>query len=213
MTPDNSALLAASKACPIVPVLTIHDVKDAGPLAKALAAGGLTIAEITLRTEAGLAAISEMKSACPDMLVGAGTVLSQQDVAATIQAGSDFLVTPAVSSRLLPALKASIVPVLPGTATPSEALELYEEGFEILKFFPAETNGGVGALKSMAAPMPNLKFMPTGGINAGSIASYLALPNVVAAGGSWMVSKDALARKDWDAVTKAAAEAVAAISK
>ena len=168
MTDNFAKLISALKACPIVPVLTIDNLQSAAPLARALAGAGLTTAEITLRTPHALAAISAMKAAAPELFIGAGTILSSKDLNAALEAGSDFIVTPAVSTKLLPAIKACSKPVFPGTATPSEALELYDQGFKYVKFFPAESNGGIPALKSMAGPLPQITFMPTGGINGQS---------------------------------------------
>lgn len=171
----------------IIPVITIDDIAQAAPLAKRLVKQGYTVAEVTLRTKAAPAAIVEMKNAAPTLIIGAGTVLGQDSIERALVAGSDFLVTPATSAHLAALLKYVPVPVFPGVATATEAQTLYEQGFEILKFFPAESNGGVSALKSMAAPMPHLKFMPTGGITEKTANDYLSLPNVIAVGGSWMM--------------------------
>ncbi len=211
MTDNFERLISALKACPIVPVLTIDNLQSAAPLASALANAGLTTAEITLRTPHALAAISAMKAAAPELFIGAGTILSSKDLDAALEAGSDFIVTPAVSTKLLPAIKACSKPVFPGAATPSEALELYDQSFEYVKFFPAESNGGVPALKSMAGPLPQITFMPTGGINGTSAPNYLALPNVIAVGGSWMVDKQALISGDFDKIQASARQAVAAL--
>jgi len=183
--PDN--FLAALKKCAIIPVITIDDIGKAAPLAKRLAKQGYTLAEVTLRTDAATAAITEMKKAVPELIIGAGTVLDQDDIDRALEAGSDFLVSPATSARLASRLKDVSVPVFPGVATATEAQTLYEQGFKTLKFFPAESNGGILALKSMAAPMPHLKFMPTGGITEQTAKQYLKLPNVIAVGGSWML--------------------------
>ena len=211
MTDNFEKLISALKACPIVPVLTIDNLQSAAPLACALAGAGLTTAEITLRTPHALAAISAMKAAAPELFIGAGTILSSKDLDAALEAGSDFIVTPAVSTKLLPAIKACSKPVFPGAATPSEALELYDQGFEYVKFFPAESNGGVPALKSMAGPLPQITFMPTGGINGQSAPNYLALPNVIAVGGSWMVDKQALISGDFSKIQASARQAVSAL--
>lgn len=211
MTDLYAATMTALDACPLVPVLTIHDASTAGALATALLESGLTVAEVTMRTPAALDAITEMKKAAPGLIVGAGTILSAQDLNAALAAGSDFIVTPATSEKLLPALQQCSIPVFPGVATPSEALTLYDHGFTYLKFFPAESNGGVKALKSMAPPLPMIKFMPTGGINGNSAPDYLALANVVAVGGSWMVDQSAMDNHDFLAVTEAAKKAVSAI--
>ena len=211
MTDDFAKLESAFKACPIVPVLTIDDIPSAAPLAKALGAAGLTTAEITLRTPQALAAIRVMKDAAPDMFIGAGTILSPKDLDAALEAGSDFIVTPAVSTKLLAAIQTCPKPVFPGVATPSEALEMYDQGFAYVKFFPAESNGGIPALKSMAGPLPQITFMPTGGINGQSAPNYLALPNVIAVGGSWMVDGQALTSGNFEKIEKSARQAVAAL--
>ncbi len=211
MNNNFSNLIRAFKACPIVPVLTIDNIQSAAPLAKALSKSGLTTAEITLRTPQALDAIAAMKAAAPKLFIGAGTILSSDDLDAALDAGSDFIVTPAVSSKLLPAIKTCPVPVFPGVATPSEALEMYDNGFEYVKFFPAESNGGIPALKSMAGPLPQITFMPTGGINEQSAPDYLALPNVIAVGGSWMVDKQAVAEGNWDKIISVAKAAVNSI--
>lgn len=206
-TNTYKSVFAALNACPIVPVLTMHDAGLAATLATTLWDAGITTAEITLRTPEALASIRAMKAAAPKLCVGAGTILSAKDLDAALEAGSDFIVTPAVSSKLLPAIKAIDVPVFPGVATPSEALEMYDNGFEYVKFFPAESNGGVPALKSMSGPLPQIKFMPTGGINGKTAPNYLALPNVVAVGGSWMVDQKAVSSEDWASVKATAIQA------
>lgn len=192
--PEN--LARAFAACAIVPVLTIEDVSHAPLLARALAGAGLTCAEVTLRTAGALPALKAMKQAAPALLVGAGTVLSPHNVRAALEAGSDFLVTPAMAPGLLAALEGVPVPVFPGVSTPGEALHMLEQGFSHLKFFPAEASGGTAALRAMAAPLSAIRFMPTGGIHGGNVADYLGLPNVFAAGGSWMVDSAALAAGD-----------------
>ena len=183
----NTQIKTALKKHRVVPVITLHELAQAAPLARRLAKEGYTVAEVTLRTDIAASAIEAMKKAAPGLVIGAGTVLSQADIERALKAGSDFIVTPATSPALAALLKAVPIPVFPGTATPTEAQTLYEQGFELLKFFPAKSNGGVPALKSMAAPMPHLKFMPTGGITEKTAPDYLALPNVIAVGGSWMV--------------------------
>lgn len=200
--------LSATKTCPLVPVLTIDDANKAGEIARALHAAGLTIVEVTLRTDEALAVIEEMKKAEPNLWVGAGTILSEPDIRLCLNAGSDFLVTPATTKMLREQLIGVPVPVFPGIATPSEALEAYDIGFEYQKFFPAESNGGVKALKSIAAPMPDIKFMPTGGIGPQTAQDYLSCSNVIAVGGSWMVNKSAIENSDWRAVETTAKQAI-----
>lgn len=204
MTSSLDALKAAARRAPIVPVLVVPDVDAAAPLAEALVAGGLTIAEVTLRTESGLKVIEEMKKAQPDLIVGAGTVLTGEDVSNAMNAGSDFLVSPGISPKLLDALGDHKEITIPGVATASEAMARHEEGFRMLKLFPAAIAGGVGALKALSGPLPHLEFMPTGGVSADNAADYLALPNVVAVGGSWIATEKDVATGAWsDVVAKA----------
>ena len=204
MSSPLDALKAAAGRAPIVPVLVVPDVSAAAPLADALVEGGLTIAEVTLRTESGLKVIEEMKKAQPDLIVGAGTVLTGEDVSNAMNAGSDFLVSPGMSPKLLDALGDHKEITIPGVATASEAMTRHEEGFRMLKLFPAAIAGGVGALKALSGPLPHLEFMPTGGVSADNAADYLALPNVVAVGGSWIATEKDVATGAWsDVVAKA----------
>lgn len=209
---DINALMTALSTAPIVPVITIERAEDAVPLAEALARGGLTVLEVTLRTGESLTAIREMRKALPDIIVGAGTVTTPAHVQLALEAGAQFLVSPGVSPGLLPDLLGAGVPVLPGVATASEVMARTEEGFEIVKLFPAVPIGGLALLKSMAAPLPHIRFMPTGGITEASAPDFLALPNVVAVGGSWMVDKADLDAGNWAAV-EAKARAAAQIRK
>jgi 2-dehydro-3-deoxyphosphogluconate aldolase/(4S)-4-hydroxy-2-oxoglutarate aldolase len=189
---------------PVIPVLTIERAADAVPLARALVAGGLPVIEVTLRTKAALDAIRAIAAEVPDCVVGVGTVLRAADIAAAIAAGAKYLVSPGTPSELAAALADIGVPVLPGCATVSEAMALGARGFKVLKFFPAEASGGVAWLKSIAAPLPELKFCPTGGIDSNNIATYLACPNVLAVGGSWVAPKDAIASGDFARITQLA---------
>jgi 2-dehydro-3-deoxyphosphogluconate aldolase/(4S)-4-hydroxy-2-oxoglutarate aldolase len=197
-----------SKA-PVIPVLTIERVTDAVPLARALVAGGLPVIEVTLRTEVALDAIRAIASEVLDCIVGVGTVTRVPDIVAATAAGAKYLVSPGTPSDLASALADASVPVLPGCATVSEAMALSGRGFEVLKFFPAEACGGTAWLKSVAAPLPDIRFCPTGGITDKNIAAYLACPNVLAVGGSWVAPKDALAGGDFARITKLAREASA----
>jgi 2-dehydro-3-deoxyphosphogluconate aldolase / (4S)-4-hydroxy-2-oxoglutarate aldolase len=192
---------------PVVPVLTIERVEHAVPLARALVAGGLHVIEVTLRTRGALGAIEAIAAQVPECVVGAGTVLSEPDVAAALAAGAKYLVSPGTTVELAAALAAASVPALPGCASVSEALALAALGFRVLKFFPAEAAGGVAWLKSVAAPCPELKFCPTGGIDLRNAAAYLALPNVVAVGGSWPAPHDAIAAGNFARITEFAREA------
>ncbi|GAU69390.1 2-keto-3-deoxy-6-phosphogluconate/4-hydroxy-2-oxoglutarate aldolase [Streptomyces sp. NBRC 110611] len=194
---------------PVIPVVVLDDAADAVPLARALVAGGLRAIEVTLRTPAALDAVRAIARQVPDAVVGAGTVLTSEQVVAAGAAGSRFLVSPGWSPRLLRAMRDSGVPFLPGVSTASEVVTLLDEGITEMKFFPAEAAGGTAYLKSLAAPLPRARFCPTGGISLASAPSYLALPNVGCVGGTWMLPADALAAKDWPRVERLAREAAA----
>ena len=204
MTADPTPLVAKT---PVIPVLPIERAADAVPLARALVAGGLPVIEVTLRTRAALDAIRAIAAEVPDCVVGVGTVLRAADIAAAIAAGAKYLVSPGTPAELAAALADASIPVLPGCATVSEAMALGARGFKVLKFFPAEASGGTAWLKSIAAPLPELKFCPTGGIDSRNIATYLACPNVLAVGGSWVAPKDAIAAGDFTRITQLAREA------
>jgi 2-dehydro-3-deoxyphosphogluconate aldolase/(4S)-4-hydroxy-2-oxoglutarate aldolase len=190
----------------VVPVLTIDRATDAVPLAQALLAGGLNVIEVTLRTAAALDSVRTIAAALPEVVVGVGTVTVAADIERAIAAGAQYLVSPGTPSDLAAAFTGVRVPVVPGCATASEAMALAARGFSVLKFFPAEAAGGVGFLKSIAAPLPHLKFCPTGGIDAKNAADYLALPNVLAVGGSWVAPKAAIDARDFSRVTALARE-------
>ncbi len=183
--------------CPVIPVIVIDRAEDAVPLATALYNGGLKVLEITLRTEFGLAAISAIRKALPDAVVGAGTVVTAEDVRNAKEAGAEFLVSPGCTLTLLAAARAEGIPLLPGVNSPSEAMLLLEQGQRHLKFFPAEAAGGVPMLKSILGPLPQLRFCPTGGINPDNAMEYLSLANVACVGGTWMLDKAAIAAGDW----------------
>ncbi len=206
------ALEASQKAleicnlAPIVPVLVVEDPAHAGPLASALVAGGLPALEVTLRTPAALEVISEMAK-IKGGVVGAGTLLTPDDVVAAKEAGATFGVSPGATERLLDACEANDLPLLPGAATASEAMALLERGYSMLKFFPAEASGGAPALKAIGAPIPQVNFCPTGGVSMKNAQDYLSLPNVVCAGGSWVAPKDKMIAGDWDAIETLAREA------
>jgi 2-dehydro-3-deoxyphosphogluconate aldolase/(4S)-4-hydroxy-2-oxoglutarate aldolase len=202
--PDPSPLFKT----PVIPVLTIERVKDAIPLARALAAGGLPVLEVTLRTPVALEAVSAIAAEVPEVVVGVGTVIEVSDVARAVDAGARFLVSPGTPARLAEALAKAPVPALPGASTVSEAMELSGRGFPVLKFFPAEASGGVAWLKSVAGPLPAVQFCPTGGVDWRNAAAYLALPNVVAVGGSWMAPAEAVLRGDFARITALARSAV-----
>ncbi|MEA2952478.1 MAG: 2-dehydro-3-deoxyphosphogluconate aldolase / (4S)-4-hydroxy-2-oxoglutarate aldolase [Alphaproteobacteria bacterium] len=210
MVAPNPKLLFANTA--VVPVLTIERVEDAVPLARALLAGGLNVIEVTLRTEAALDAVQAIAAEVPETVVGIGTVTQASDIALAFSAGAKFLATPGTPPALATALAMALIPVIPSCATVSEAMALSALGFSVLKFFPAESTGGIGFLKAIAAPLPELSFFPSGGIDASTAPAYLALPNVIAVGGSWMVPKDALAARDFGKIT-ALARAAAALRR
>lgn len=180
---------------PIVPVLVVENARHARPLAEALVAGGLPVLEVTLRTPAALEAISEIAKVTGGH-VGAGTLITPQDVEAAKAAGATFGVSPGATDELLDAAEAAGLPMLPGAATASEAMRLLARGYDVLKFFPAEASGGVPALKGIGGPLPQISFCPTGGINPKNAADYLSQPNVICAGGSWVAPADLMAASD-----------------
>ncbi|MEV7564004.1 bifunctional 4-hydroxy-2-oxoglutarate aldolase/2-dehydro-3-deoxy-phosphogluconate aldolase [Streptomyces tanashiensis] len=199
----------ARAAARVVPVVVVEDAADAVPLARALAAGGLPLIEVTLRTPAALDAVRAIAAEVPEAVVGAGTVVSPAGVADAVRAGARFLVGPGWTQRLLGAMRDSGVPFLPGVSTASEVVTLLEQGVEDMKFFPAEAAGGVPYLKSLAGPLPRARFCPTGGISLASAPAYLALPNVGCVGGTWMLPPEALAARDWSRVESLARGAAA----
>ncbi|MCF3104434.1 bifunctional 4-hydroxy-2-oxoglutarate aldolase/2-dehydro-3-deoxy-phosphogluconate aldolase [Streptomyces roseoverticillatus] len=192
---------------PVLPVAVLSDAADAVPLARALVAGGLPAIEVTLRTDAALDAIRAVAAEVPEAAVGAGTVLSPARAAAAVRAGARFLVSPGWTDPLLAALRETGVPFLPGVSTVSEVMALLERGVREMKFFPAQAAGGAPYLASLASPLPEARFCPTGGIGPATAPAYLSLPNVGCVGGSWMLPGDALARRDWGRVTELAREA------
>ena len=205
----NPKLAEELRRVAVVPVLTIDKAETALPLAQALVRGGLTILEITLRTPVALAAMRQMAENIPGALIGAGTVLTPEQGQDAIDAGARFLVSPGMTPSLLEAAHGWNVPFLPGVATASEAMALSDLGYRVLKFFPAEPAGGVPALKALGAPLADIKFCPTGGIDLAKAPSYLSLPNVITVGGSWVAPAKAIAAGDWDTIEKLAREASA----
>ena len=197
MTLDIKHIMDTS---PVMPVLVIKNVEHAVPLAQALYRGGLKVLEITLRTKAALEAITLIREHLPDAIVGAGTVIDAETLMAAEQAGASFFVSPGTTDSLLKAAQYSSKPLLPGVATPGEAMKLYEQGFSALKFFPAEAAGGVAMLKAIGGPLPQLDFCPTGGINLNNAAQYLAVPSVRCVGGSWMAPDNLIQAQDWQAI-------------
>jgi len=191
----------------LIPVVALEDADDAEPLADALCAGGLSVAEITLRTDSAIDVIRRL-GARDDFLLGAGTVHSAEQAEEVVEAGAQFIVTPGFNPRTVTWCQQNNVPVFPGVATPTDLEMALEHNIEVVKFFPAETLGGVNALKAFSGPYGNIRFIPTGGINAENISEYFSLPSVLACGGSWMVKAD-----DWDQTTRLTAEALEMVNK
>lgn len=193
----------------IVPVIKLEDAKDAIPLAKALVEGGLPCAEVTFRTAAAEESIRLMREAYPDMLIGAGTVLTTEQVDKAVAAGATFIVSPGLNPRVVSYCMDKGIPITPGCSNPSDIEAAIELGLDVVKFFPAEAAGGLAMIKAMAAPYGNIRFMPTGGINAKNLLSYLDFPKVIACGGSWMVSDEMVKAGEFDKITALTKEAVA----
>ncbi len=194
---------------PVVPVVVVDDLAHAVPVARALVAGGLPVIELTLRTPVALDAIRAIADEVPEILVGAGTIVTPGQAEQALDAGAQFLVSPGATASLLAAMAETGLPFLPGTATVSEVLAVLEAGFTEMKFFPAEAAGGAPFLKSVGSPVPAARFCPTGGITLDSAPSYLALGNVGCVGGSWLTPADALASGDWARIERLAGEAAA----
>ena len=192
----------------IIPVIALDDAKDAAPLAEALIKGGLPCAEVTFRTAAAEESIRIMASQYPEMLVGAGTVLTTDQVDRAVNAGAKFIVSPGLNPKVVKYCVEKGIPVTPGTTNPSDIEQAIELGLEVVKFFPAEAAGGLNMIKSMAAPYTNMKFMPTGGINASNVCNYLDFKKIIACGGSWMVKKDLISAGEFDKITALTKEAV-----
>lgn len=192
----------------IIPVVKIDNAKDAIPLAKALCEGGLPVAEVTFRTDAAEEAIRLISEAYPEMLVGAGTVLTTEQVDRAVAAGAKFIVSPGLNPKIVKHCQEKNVPITPGTSSPTDIEMALELGLDVVKFFPAEASGGLAKIKAMAAPYTKVKFMPTGGINAKNLQSYLDFPKIVACGGSWMVSGDLINAGNFDEIKRLTREAV-----
>lgn len=192
----------------IVPVVVLDDAKDAKPLAKALCEGGLPCAEVTFRTAAAEESIRIMAEEFPEMLIGAGTVLTTEQVDRAVNAGAKFIVSPGLNPEVVKYCVSKEIPITPGTSNPSDIETALSFGLEVVKFFPAEAAGGLNMIKSLAAPYTNVKFMPTGGINANNINSYLAFDKIIACGGSWMVKGDLIKAGDFDKIRELTKEAV-----
>lgn len=203
---DINALLAAS---PVMPVIVLDKVADAVPLARALVAGGIRVLEVTLRTAAALESVRAIRAEVPDAIVGVGTVVTPADLAAAAEAGAVFAVSPGASPELLRAGRESAIPLLPGVMTPSDMINALAAGYTAMKLFPAAQAGGIGMLKALGGPFPQVRFCPTGGIDASTAPNFLALPNVACVGGSWLTPADRVRAGDWAAITELARAAAA----
>lgn len=206
MPQDAAALRQTLSLAPVIPVIVLDDLSAARPLAEALVAGGLPVLEVTLRTPHALQIIEEMAKVS-GAVVGSGTVRSPLQMGHSVDAGCQFMVSPGASPRLLEAAEEHKIPLLPGIGTPTEAMTASEHGYSFLKFFPAEALGGVKVLKAYASPLPDITFCPTGGIDMAKAREYLALPNVICVGGSWIMPADAIANRDWKRIETLAREA------
>lgn len=209
---DTTAPLDRIRSLRLVPVIVIDDAADAVPLARALADGGLPCAEVTFRTAEAAQALERIAAECPEVLVGAGTVLTPAQAASARKAGAKFIVAPGFGPAVVDYCLEHDIPVFPGVATPTEIEAALVKGLSVMKFFPAEPLGGVNYLKAMSAPYGKIEFMPTGGISPANVGSYFALKNVVACGGSWMAPQDWIAAKQFDRIRDAVAAAVATVS-
>ncbi len=207
----SAKIASIMTAAPVISIVTVTEVGQAVPLARALLRGGIRVAEITLRTPAAIDAIRAIAAEVPEILIGAGTVLNARDLESAARAGATFAISPGLTPALLSAAKNGPIPFLPGVATPSEIALALESGFDHLKFFPANVFGGVDALKAFAGPFPNVRFCPTGGITIESASRYLALSNVLCVGGSWLTPASALASGDWAQIERLAHEASSAL--
>ena len=193
----------------LVPVVVLNDAKDAVPLAKALCEGGLPVAEVTFRTDAAEESIRRIAEAFPEMLVGAGTVLTTDQVDRAVAAGAKFIVSPGFDPEIVDYCLSKEIPIYPGVVTPSELAQAVKRGLKVVKFFPAEAYGGVNTIKALAAPYPMVKFMPTGGVNLKNLKNYLECDKITACGGSWMVKGDLIKAEAFDEIRTLTADAVA----
>lgn len=193
----------------VVPVVVLNDVKDAAPLAKALVEGGLPCAEVTFRTEAAEESIRIMSTEFPEMFVGAGTVLTIEQVDRAVAAGAKFIVSPGFDPEIVDYCLEKEIPIFPGTVTPSEVAQAVKRGLKVVKFFPAAQFGGLSTIKALAAPYTTMKFMPTGGVSASNLKDFLSCDKIIACGGSWMVKGDLVKAGDFEKIKELTAEAVA----
>ncbi|MBU2892608.1 bifunctional 4-hydroxy-2-oxoglutarate aldolase/2-dehydro-3-deoxy-phosphogluconate aldolase [Colwellia sp. D2M02] len=194
---------------PIVPVLVINKVEDALPIAEALLAADVKVLEVTLRTPAALDVISIIAKELPEAIIGSGTVTNRQQLQQSYDAGAKFAISPGLTKDLLQAGNESNIALIPGISSISELMDGADYGYDHLKFFPAEASGGVKAIQSIGGPFPDIRFCPTGGINLNNVRDYLALPNVVCCGGSWLVSNEIVNNKNWSEITQLANQALA----
>jgi len=205
----NDALLAILRRAPVIPVIVLEDAQQAAPLAEALVAGGLPVLEVTLRTPVALQAVKLMRQAVPDAVVGVGTLTTAEQFTAARDAGAQFGVSPGFTAALATAAAGSGLHWLPGVMTPTEVLQAQAQGYSLCKLFPAQQAGGTDMLRALHAILPGVRFCPTGGISRSNAAEYLALPNVVCVGGSWVVPRDLVCKRDWAAIQALAGEAAA----
>lgn len=197
---------------PIVPVLVINRVEEALPIAEALLAADIKVLEVTLRTPAALDVISTIAKELPEAVIGSGTVTNRQQLQQSYDAGAKFAISPGLTKDLLQAGNEGNIALIPGISSISELMDGADYGYDHLKFFPAEASGGVKAIKSIGGPFPDIRFCPTGGINLANVKDYLALPNVMCCGGSWLVSNEIVENKNWQEITKLANQALAHVN-
>jgi 2-dehydro-3-deoxyphosphogluconate aldolase/(4S)-4-hydroxy-2-oxoglutarate aldolase len=200
-------VLEIMRVGPVIPVIVIEKLADAVPLASALVTGGVRVLEVTLRTAAGLAAIEAIAKNVEGAIVGVGTITRPEEFAQSLDAGAQFGVSPGLTPALIEAAEASTLPLLPGVMTPSDVIAARAAGFSELKLFPAQQAGGMGMLKALGGPFPDVTFCPTGGVTTATAPDFLALPNVACVGGSWLTPADAVASGDWQRITMLAREA------
>lgn len=207
------SIMKQFKKIGIIPVVVLDDAKDAAPLAEALCEGGLPCAEVTFRTAAAADVIRIMSEKYPEMLVGAGTVLTKEQVDKAVECGAKFIVSPGLNPEIVKYCISKGIPITPGTQTPSEMEQALELGLEVVKFFPAEPAGGLKMIKAVAAPYVGLQFMPTGGISASNVRDYLKFDRIIACGGSWMVKADLVKEGKFDEIKALTAEAAAIVKE
>ena len=202
-------VLELMRVGPVIPVIVIEELAHAVPLARALVAGGIRVLEVTLRTPAGLDAIAAIVREVPGAIVGVGTITQPQEFALSARAGARFAVTPGLTPALIDAARHAAIPLLPGVMTPSDVIAAKAAGYRELKLFPAQQAGGIGMLRALGGPFPDVNFCPTGGVTVATAPDFLALPNVACVGGSWLTPKEAIAAGDWDRISALAREAAA----